>query len=124
MRSRFLILASMVVITTVPWESHTDVSDRPTPGKITVIFTQQVRDYPTWRRTFDQYTKKIKTWRIKVTGIYRDAKNPALVTVIARFENQALLDRLTSHPHYLSALEEAGVKGMPEIKVLRQTLLQ
>ncbi|MGE5315417.1 MAG: hypothetical protein ACM3Q4_12045 [Acidobacteriota bacterium] len=119
MRTSILLIVCMAVVVSASSFAQSGRKSAQNDGKVTVIFTQEVKDYTQWRKVYDENTRGRKSSRVKITGVYTDAKNPNMVTVIAQFPNAAYVDSLTSNPRYKSALDDAGVVGSPDIKVLR-----
>jgi quinol monooxygenase YgiN len=54
----------------------------------------------------------------KVWGVYRDAKSPNWVSIIGTFPNAGAVDAFMASPKLKEAMENAGVLGKPDVKVL------
>jgi hypothetical protein len=120
MRRQMLLWACFILFLSAPLFAQKARKAAQDGEKVIAVFTQEVKDYTAWRKVYDEKVQNRKHARVKVIGIYTDAKNPNMVTVIAQFPNEALVDSLTSNPKYKSALDDAGVVSSPEVKVLRQ----
>jgi quinol monooxygenase YgiN len=86
--------------------------------KVVVIVTHEVKDYSAWRKGYDADESNRKSGGFKVWGVYADAKNPNMVTIIGEFPNAAAADAFTNSPKLKEVMEKAGVVSKPDIKVL------
>jgi quinol monooxygenase YgiN len=86
--------------------------------KVVVIVTHEVKDYSAWRKGYDADEPNRKSGGFKVWGVYADAKNPNMITIIGGFPNAAAADAFTNSPKLKEAMEKAGVVNKPDIKVL------
>jgi hypothetical protein len=92
--------------------------DAARKGPVTVIVTHAVKEYASWRKVYDADEPNRKTMGFKVWGVYADAKDPNLVTIIGTFPTAAAVDGFMSSPKLKDAMESAGVIGKPDVKVL------
>jgi quinol monooxygenase YgiN len=90
-------------------------------GVVTVIVTHEVKDYASWRKVYDADEPNRKMMGFKVWGVYADVKNPNVVSIIGTFPNAGSVDAFMSSPKLKTAMEDAGVIGKPDVKVLTAT---
>ena len=86
---------------------------------VTVIVTHAVKEYTSWRKAYDADEPNRKKMGFKVTGVYVDAKDPNLVSIIGTFPSASAVDAFISSPKLKEAMENAGVVGAPDVKVLK-----
>ena len=87
-------------------------------GAVTVIVTHEVKEYTSWRKVYDADEPNRKMMGFKVWGVYRDAKSPNWVSIIGTFPNAGAVDAFMASPKLKEAMENAGVLGKPDVKVL------
>jgi quinol monooxygenase YgiN len=87
-------------------------------GMVTVIVTHEVKEYTSWRKVYDADEPNRKMMGFKVWGVYRDAKSPNWVSIIGTFPNAGAVDAFMASPKLKEAMENAGVLGKPDVKVL------
>ena len=87
-------------------------------GTVTVIVTHEVKEYTSWRKVYDADEPNRKMMGFKVLGVYRDAKSPNWVSIIGTFPNAGAVDAFMASPKLKEAMENAGVLGKPDVKVL------
>ena len=88
-------------------------------GKVTVIVTHEVKDYTTWRKGYDADEPNRKAGGFKVSGVYADANNPNMVTIIGEFPSVETANAFISSPKLKEVMESAGVVGKPDVKILK-----
>ena len=86
---------------------------------VTVIVTHAVKDYASWRKVYDADEPNRKKMGFKVSGVYADAKDPNMVTLIGTFPSASAADAFMSSPKLKEAMENAGVVGAPDVKVMK-----
>ena len=96
-----------------------DVKKEPAKsGIVTVLVSHEVKEYASWRKVYDADEPNRKVMGFKVWGVYTDVKNPKWVTIIGTFPNAGAVDAFMSSPKLKEAMENAGVIGKPDVKVL------
>jgi quinol monooxygenase YgiN len=90
-------------------------------GTVTVIVTHEVKEYTSWRKVYDADEPNRKLMGFKVWGVYRDAKSPNWVSIIGTFPNAGAVDAFMASPKLKEAMDNAGVLGKPDVKVLMAT---
>jgi quinol monooxygenase YgiN len=90
-------------------------------GTVTVIVTHEVKEYASWRKVYDADEPNRKMMGFKVWGVYRDANSPNWVSIIGTFPNAAAVDAFMASPKLKEAMDNAGVLGKPDVKVLMAT---
>jgi quinol monooxygenase YgiN len=88
---------------------------------VTVIVTHEVKEYTSWRKVYDADEPNRKLMGFKVWGVYRDAKSPNWVSIIGTFPNAGAVDAFMASPKLKEAMDNAGVLGKPDVKVLLST---
>jgi quinol monooxygenase YgiN len=118
MIKRVLLFASLFVALSAGLAAQDIKKEMAQGGKVTVIITHEVKDYASWRKAFDTDESNRKMGGFSVQGVYADAKNPNTVTIIGTFPDAAAVEKFVSSPKLKEAMENGGVMGKPEVKVL------
>ena len=87
-------------------------------GKVTVVVTHEVKDYAAWKKGYDAHNAVRAKAGFSVSGVYCDAKNPNMVTIIGTFPSAAAAEAFFTSPDLKETMTKAGVVGKPDIKVL------
>jgi hypothetical protein len=87
---------------------------------ITIIFTHPVKDFPEWRKVYDANAEHRNNSGIKITGLYQDVDDPNMVTLTGETQSVEAFMAFNSDPELIAAMEEAGVIGIPEVKILKK----
>jgi hypothetical protein len=88
-------------------------------GKVTVVITHEVKDYAEWRKVYDADEPNRKAGGFKVSGVYADANNPNMVTIIGEFPSVDAVNAFVSSPKLKEAMDASGVVGKPDVKILK-----
>jgi quinol monooxygenase YgiN len=113
-----VLLAGMLLILATGTFAQETKHEEKHGGKVTVIVTHEVKEYSAWRKVFDADEPNRVKGGFKVSGVYRDAKSPNVVSIIGEFPSAAAVDAFVSSPKLKEAMEQGGVLGQPEVKVL------
>ena len=54
-----------------------------------------------------------------MSGVYADAKDPNMVTIVGTFPSASAVDAFMTSPKLKEAMDKAGVVGPPDVKVLK-----
>jgi len=81
----------------------------------TLFVKHQVRDFDSWKKTYDNFTPTRKALGVIGASVHRDGGDPNSIIVTHRFADMATANAFTSSPELKSAMERSGVVGEPEI---------
>lgn len=87
----------------------------------TVIIHHEVRDYENWKSTFDGVAALRREGGELDATLYRDAKNPSLVSGVFRWKDESSARAYFSSDQLKAKMAEAGVVGTPTIHVLNES---
>lgn len=87
---------------------------------VTVILTHEVKDFANWKSMFEAGESLRSGAGIKTLGIYTATDNPNRVTVITEFPGAEAVHGFLNNPQLKSTMEQAGVVGSPDVKVLNK----
>ena len=84
------------------------------------IVQQRVRDYPTWKKEFDD----IKDMRLAsgayADQVYRDEDDPYKVTFILKWNSLANAKKYFSSPELIGSMSRGGVEGQSNIAYVNE----
>jgi hypothetical protein len=115
---RFMSLLCALFVGVVLLAPAQESAGKSAGGKVTVLISHEVKDYAAWRKVFDADMLNREKGGFHVTGVYADAKNLNLVTVMGEFPSAATVDAFIKNPKLKEAMEKGGVMGRPDVKVL------
>ncbi|MDB5012272.1 MAG: hypothetical protein JWQ25_474 [Daejeonella sp.] len=87
---------------------------------VTVILSHEVADFAQWKVGFDAGEDFRSSLGVKTLGVYAAVDNPNSVSVITEFPNAEAVAGMMSNPELQASMKEAGVVGMPEVKILNK----
>ncbi|HEX8331850.1 MAG TPA: hypothetical protein VF622_04465 [Segetibacter sp.] len=87
---------------------------------VNVILSHEVKDFSSWRKLFDAGESMRTQAGIKTTGVYTSVDNQNQVTVLAEFPSAEIVQGFLNNPELRKTMEEAGVIGKPDIKILNR----
>jgi quinol monooxygenase YgiN len=82
---------------------------------VRVYIRHNVTDYATWRKTYDAFDAKRRKMGVTGQAVYRSIDDENDVTVTHDFTNAEKAKAFASSPDLKAAMENAGVKGAPQI---------
>ena len=85
---------------------------------VTAILNHEVKDYAAWRKVFDKDAANRSKAGFNITGVYQSFDDPHKVTVIGETPSAGTIKEFFDRPELKATMEEAGVIGMPEVKIL------
>jgi hypothetical protein len=94
--------------------------DKSGSGKVTVVIHHEVKDYTAWKQAYDSDKDNRAVAGFKVSGVFTDAANPNMVTVIGTFPSAESANTFISNPKLKEAMEKGGVMGQPQVSILRK----
>ena len=86
---------------------------------IRLFVRHQVQDYATWRRAYNKFDAQRKPMGVTSHAVFQSVDDPNDVTAWHDFDNIAKAKAFVSSEALRDAMEEAGVKGQPEIWFVR-----
>ena len=117
MRNRLFLVALSLCLSA--GSSAQDATMTPAhQGKVTVVVTHEVKDYAACRKIYDADEPNRKMAGFKVSGVYVDANNPNMVTIIGESPSAEAANAFATSPRLKEAMEHAGVIGKPDVKIL------
>src|SRR5688572_20765293 len=78
------------------------------------VFTAEVEDFPSWKRSFNSYAQMRREAGITFTHINHDAENPNLLTVYLGGPDADRVRAFACSPELKTRMRAAGVKGTAE----------
>jgi hypothetical protein len=115
---KHVLLAVMVLALAVGAVAQGKKYEEKQSGKVTVVITHEVKDYTAWKKIFDADEMNRSKGGFKVSGVYRDAKNPNWVTVVGEFPGLEAAEAFATNPKLKEIMERGGVLGKPDVKYL------
>jgi heme-degrading monooxygenase HmoA len=86
---------------------------------VDLIIRQKVSDYGKWRPFFDGNEKLRRSYGATgVKQVYRDAKDPDMVTVIIEWDKAENAQKFTSAPEFAEVRKKAGVVDKPAVETI------
>jgi quinol monooxygenase YgiN len=85
-----------------------------------MIVTHKVKDFSTFKKTFDSVIDLRKSNGEISDRIYRDASDPNELTLIFNWNSLANAQKYAHSPELKAAMDKAGVVGIPEIHFLNE----
>ncbi len=75
-----------------------------------------VADYGKWRPFFDaDETRRRAAGATGVNQVYRDAKNPNIITLVMEWDNEKNAQKFANDPALAEVMQKAGVIGRPDV---------
>jgi hypothetical protein len=84
----------------------------------TVIVSHEVKNYSAWRKVYDADEVNRSKAGFKTIGEYQSVDNPNLVTIIGETPSAEAIMKFMSNPELKVAMEQGGVIGQPDVKIL------
>ncbi len=81
----------------------------------TMFVKHKVRDYRTWKPSYDGLGSVRKQKGVTAASVHRDAKDPNTIIVMHQFKDLDAATGFASSEELKSAMAKAGVTGPPEI---------
>ncbi len=118
MVKQLVLVAAMTLCLAVGLSAKEAMKASTHAGKVTVIITHEVKDYPVWRKAFDADELNRKSAGFVIRGVYADVNKPNMVSIVGEFPSAAAADAFATSPKLKEVMEKAGVIGKPDVKVL------
>ena len=87
---------------------------------VTTILTHEVKNFSEWKKGFDAGEPMRQQAGVKTNGVYNSVDNPNHVTIIAEFPSAEAVKGFMSNPDLKATMEQHGVIGIPEAKILNK----
>lgn len=81
----------------------------------TAYVKHQVKDFNSWKRTYDDFAPVRKEKGVIGASVHREVNDPNSVVVMHRFGDRETAKAFLNSPDLKSAMERSGVVGQPEI---------
>lgn len=81
----------------------------------TMFIKHKVRDYKTWKPSYDGLGSVRKQKGVTAASVHRDANDPNIIIVTHQFKDMNAANGFASSEELKSAMAKAGVAGAPEI---------
>ncbi len=85
---------------------------------VTTILSHEVKNFEEWKKEFDAGASLRQQAGVKIYGVYNSVDNANHVTIIAEFPSAESVQGFLSNPELKAGMEQAGVIGTPEAKIL------
>ena len=85
-----------------------------------IVVLHRVRDYPAWRRVYDEFAPQQKAGGVTAESVYRAKDDPNSVLVLHRFGTMAEAEAFVAGPELREAMQRAGVEGQPRIEFFEE----
>jgi len=82
---------------------------------VRIYVHHDVTDYAAWRKAYDAFDAKRRKMGVTGQAVYRSIDDTNDVTVTHDFTNAEKAKAFASSPDLKAAMENAGVKGTPQI---------
>ncbi|GAA4351063.1 hypothetical protein GCM10023185_09440 [Hymenobacter saemangeumensis] len=82
--------------------------------------SHEVEDFTTWKQHFDEGAALREKHGIKIHGVYQAHDNPNMVTVHGELAHPDSLNNFMADPDGMPSMQRAGVKGRPDMKMMRK----
>ena len=86
----------------------------------TAIITHEVKNYSDWRKVYDADEENRTNAGFLITGVYQSVSNPNLITIVGETQSEEALTNFMANPKLKEAMEQGGVIGMPDVKILNR----
>lgn len=86
----------------------------------TIIVTSEVKNYSDWRKVYDADEENRSKAGLHLTGVYQSDNNPHIVTLIGEAPSVEAITSFMASPKLKAAMEQGGVIGMPDVKILNK----
>ena len=88
-------------------------------SKVTLMITQEVKNYDEWKKEFDAGAPMRAQSGVSITGLFRSAHNENALTVVSEVPNVETAHAFTTNPQMKAVWEKAGVISS-DIKILHR----
>ena len=87
---------------------------------VQLIVRHQVADYAAWRKVYNSFAATQKKLGVKAQSVYQSTDDPHDITVLHSFATLDEAKAFTASDELKSAMQNAGVTGMPQIWITRE----
>ena len=91
-----------------------------TNSPVHTLFSHEVENFASWKQGFDASLPHREAHGVKLHDVFQAHDNPNMVTVHAEFPSAEALQQFSSDPAFRDGMKDAGVKGAPDMKILRK----
>jgi len=87
---------------------------------VTVIISHEIKNYPEWRKAFDEDEGNRLKAGFKSRGVYHSVDNSNKITIVGEAPSVEAINGFMTNPELKVAMEKGGVIGMPEVNILKE----
>ncbi len=87
---------------------------------VTVIVTHEVKNFADWKIVFEAGEAFRQQNGVKTLGVFNAVSNPNMVTIMTEVPSEEVVNGMMSSPKMKEDMENAGVIGAPEAKILNR----
>lgn len=88
---------------------------QPATADVRMFVRHEVADYGNWRKAYDAFDATRRKLGVISQSVYRSADDPNDITVVHDFRTLEQAKAFAASAELKSAMENAGVKGPPQI---------
>ena len=92
------------------------------PSRVRMFVRHEVADYAKWRKGYDEYRPTAKNMGVTAQAVYQSTDNPNDVTVCSDFQSSEKAQAFAASADLKTAMQNAGVKGAPQIWLTARAL--
>ncbi len=111
-----VFLVSLAIIAFISFAFTSISGDK----KVTILISHEVKDFATWKKSFDADEVNRKNAGMTVIALYRLTDKPNVITGLIEAPNAEVANKFLSNPDLKANMEKAGVISAPEIKILNK----
>ena len=111
-----VFLAILVLIAIISFAFTSKSEDK----KVTILISHEVKDYATWKNSFDADEVNRKNAGMKIIVLYRSIDKPNVITGLIEAPSAEIANKFLSNPDLKANMEKAGVMSAPEIRILNK----
>jgi hypothetical protein len=97
------------------WYTNVTPGSSGKPGHVRMFVRHDVADYTAWRKSYDAFGATQKKLGVTAQAVYQSTDNPNDVTATHDFASVEKARAFAASPELKWAMEDAGVKGVPQI---------
>ena len=84
-----------------------------------LLIRHKVADFAKWKRGYDAHAPVRRKAGLRQKALLRSVRNPRDVVILFQAANLKNAKAFASSPKLRKAMKEAGVRGKPEISILK-----
>jgi len=84
-----------------------------------LLIRHKVANFANWKRGYDAHAPARRKASLRQKALLRSVRNPREVFILLQAGNLKKAKGFASSPHLRKAMKAAGVRGKPEINILK-----